>query len=641
MDPVDVVVANTYTDSRIASGGGGGGVAGVSSFKGRTGAVTPATGDYTADMVGADASGSATAARQAANLYTDAQITAAIGALSIPAKTSQLQNDSGFATTSDVNAGLEAKVSKESGKVLSTNDYTTAEKEKLAALQNYNDTEVKQLIDGKVDKEAGKGLSTNDYTTEEKQRLATLQNYDDTQINQQIEGKVDKVEGMGLSHNDLTDEMVAKIEAVGKSMQLKTRVDTEADLPPDPAVGDTYFVGLEGASEFEQYTYTEGGWLNTGTTSADLAKYLLKDEATALLAGKVDKVEGKGLSTNDYTTAEKEKLDKLTNYDDTAIREQIGKKVDAVVGKGLSTNDYTTDEKEKLSRLSNYDDTSIRELLADKVDAIEGKGLSTNDYTDEEKAKVAATASIDDTTTSADKVWSSSKVDTAKLTKANNVSMTGLGFTKGDTVSVLDFLSALVAKYGRSGYCNMLWANANSAEVTDGTTTVLINGGVLFFAATDERFPNASWQYAEAIYCPTETGIGDMYKFVARIGDTAGTTNVARIYRYTGQTTADVVSATIAYNTATAVATTDGEASTYSVRNGACYVSMDFTAQTTTDATVKLADAPRPSQTINSPAAMFDGSGVDAIVKIYATGLHVAKITSGKRYICSFSYPVA
>lgn len=37
-------------------GGGGGGTSGVASFKGRTGIVTPQTGDYTADMVGAIAS---------------------------------------------------------------------------------------------------------------------------------------------------------------------------------------------------------------------------------------------------------------------------------------------------------------------------------------------------------------------------------------------------------------------------------------------------------------------------------------------------------------------------------------------------------------------------------------------------------
>ena len=34
----------------------------------------------------------------------------------------------------------------------------------------------------------------------------------------------------------------------------------------------------------------------------------------ALLAGKVDKVDGKGLSTNDYTTAEKTELAGLMNY---------------------------------------------------------------------------------------------------------------------------------------------------------------------------------------------------------------------------------------------------------------------------------------------------------------------------------------
>ncbi len=41
------------------------------------------------------------------------------------------------------------------------------------------------------------------------------------------------------------------------------------------------------------------------------------------LNGKVDKVSGKGLSTNDYTTSEKTKLAGLTNYDDTAIKQQI------------------------------------------------------------------------------------------------------------------------------------------------------------------------------------------------------------------------------------------------------------------------------------------------------------------------------
>ena len=39
---------------------------------------------------------------------------------------------------------------------------------------NYDDTELRNMIANKVDKETGKGLSTNDYTTEEKNKLKNL-----------------------------------------------------------------------------------------------------------------------------------------------------------------------------------------------------------------------------------------------------------------------------------------------------------------------------------------------------------------------------------------------------------------------------------------------------------------------------------
>lgn len=44
-------------------------------------------------------------------------------------------------------------------------------------------------IDGKVSKEPGKGLSHNDFTDAEKSKLAGLENYDDTQIRELIAGK--------------------------------------------------------------------------------------------------------------------------------------------------------------------------------------------------------------------------------------------------------------------------------------------------------------------------------------------------------------------------------------------------------------------------------------------------------------------
>lgn len=47
----------------------------------------------------------------------------------------------------------------------------------------------------------------------------------------------------------------------------------------------------------------------------------------------------------------------------TEINNAIKTKVDKVDGKQLSTEDYTTPEKVKLSGLSNYDDSSIRQYI--------------------------------------------------------------------------------------------------------------------------------------------------------------------------------------------------------------------------------------------------------------------------------------
>lgn len=46
------------------------------------------------------------------------------------------------------------------------------------------------------------------------------------------------------------------------------------------------------------------------------------------------------------------------------LQTTVANKVDKVPGKDLSTNDYTTTEKNKLAGLSNYDDSEVRELIA-------------------------------------------------------------------------------------------------------------------------------------------------------------------------------------------------------------------------------------------------------------------------------------
>ena len=62
---------------------------------------------------------------------------------------------------------------------------------------------------------------------------------------------------------------------------------------------------------YDEYINIDGttqGWEKIGDTSVDLSNYYTKSQADALLSNKVDKVSGKGLSTNDFTTTLKNKL---------------------------------------------------------------------------------------------------------------------------------------------------------------------------------------------------------------------------------------------------------------------------------------------------------------------------------------------
>ena len=147
----------------------------------------------------------------------------------------------------------------------------------------------------------------------------------------------------------------------------------------------------------------------------------------AAIAGKVDKVEGKGLSTEDYTTAEKTKLAGIeagaNAYTLPAATTSAlgGVKVGsnlAVDANGVISGDYSaattsanglmsSTDKAKLDGIAEgatavtvdsaisststnpVENQAIYTALAGKVDTETGKGLSSNDYTDTEKTKLA------------------------------------------------------------------------------------------------------------------------------------------------------------------------------------------------------------------------------------------------------------
>ena len=91
-----------------------------------------------------------------------------------------------YLTRTEVNNLLAQKVDKVAGKSLTTNDYTNADKNKLAGIEaganNY-------VLPSNVVQDDSYVHTENNYTTLEKNKLAGLSNYDDTLLKESIEGK--------------------------------------------------------------------------------------------------------------------------------------------------------------------------------------------------------------------------------------------------------------------------------------------------------------------------------------------------------------------------------------------------------------------------------------------------------------------
>ena len=415
------------------------------------------------------------------------------------------------ANSSDVNTSLSLKIDKVIGKDLSTNDYTTAEKTKLAAISGTNTgdqdlsglatntalalkantTDVTTGLATKVDKVTGKALSTNDYTTAEKSKLAAITgtNTGDqdlsalatntalalkantadvntalnlkantadvtsainlkantSDVNTSLATKVDKVTGKSLSTNDYTTAEKTKLAAI-------TGTNTgDQDLSA---------LATNTALALKANTADVNTALNLKANTADVTSAInLKANTTDVntsLATKVDKVTGKDLSTNDYTTAEKTKLTAITGTNtgdqdlsalatNTALALKANT-TDVTTSLGLKAN--TTDVNTALNLKANTADvtsainlkantTDVNTSLATKVDKVTGKDLSTNDYTTAEKTKLAAITG----TNTGDQDLSALATNTALATKANSTDVNTALNLKANTSDVATSLA--------------------------------------------------------------------------------------------------------------------------------------------------------------------------------------------------------
>lgn len=141
-----------------------------------------------------------------------------------------------------------------------------------------------------------------------------------------------------------------------------------------------YYTKTETDDKFVQKEANKG--LSTNDyTAADKAE-------VAKIADKVDKVSGKGLSANDFTNTLKTKLDGLSNYNDTAVKTSISEEVTRAKAAEKTNADAIT----ALDTAYKAADSALSGKIDNKVDKVDGKQLSTNDYTTVEKTKLGGIA---------------------------------------------------------------------------------------------------------------------------------------------------------------------------------------------------------------------------------------------------------
>lgn len=221
------------------------------------------------------------------------------------------------------------------------------------------------------------------------------------------------------------------------------------------------------------------------------AKYAREDHVHPSDTTKVDKVDGKGLSTNDYTTTEKNKLSGIASGAQVNVIETIkvnntaltpsSKAVNITVP--TKTSDITNDSgfitisdvpegAVASTTTPNMDGTAsagtevafargdhVHPSDTTKVDKVDGKGLSTNDYTNAEKTKLGGIATgaevnqnaFANITVGSTTIQADAKQDTLTFVAGDNITLTPDSTNDKITIAATDTTYSDVTAGGASG----------------------------------------------------------------------------------------------------------------------------------------------------------------------------------------------
>lgn len=227
----------------------------------------------------------------------------------------------------------------------------------LDGLTRY-DGKIKVLIASKADAQAtSAALSTLQSNLEAE---ASARSDADTAL----DGRITTLENAGFITNAVNDlvnyyrksETYTQAEVNSLISAIKTiHFEVVQTLPQEGESNIIYLVPHEHGTgdSYDEYAWVsvEGTykWEKIGNTDIDLSNYVLKTTT----------VNGHALSSNVTIVA----ADIADVYSKTEVDGLLGNKVDKEVGKGLSTNDYTTAEKNKLSGIETGAQVNVIEKI--------------------------------------------------------------------------------------------------------------------------------------------------------------------------------------------------------------------------------------------------------------------------------------
>ena len=243
----------------------------------------------------------------------------------IPTKVSDLENDENFATTSQLNSGLNTKANS-----THTHSYTELEDTPTLFSGNYNDLLNKPKIPAAVSD------LTNDLNFVDTTALATKSDKTHTHSYSSLTD-LPTLKTRVSDMDDATNYMT--ITQITTELNKKANIShthTFDDLNGFFYDGDTTNIiiptklgQLNNDMNFVTKSYVDEQISNIDKNAGnvgDTSLFATKSD----LNYKVDKIEGKGLSTNDFTDSYRLKLDRLTNFDDSEINQKYNNLISLV-----------------------------------------------------------------------------------------------------------------------------------------------------------------------------------------------------------------------------------------------------------------------------------------------------------------------